>query len=182
MKFRYPSVRITPAEVVQFSENQGQQPTLEDAQRWLSSQRLCIEETMGNIVRQNLDQILGEAMCNAYPDPVFDKQYRDIDEAIVTASDAFGQKINEEQCGCSYQERDMLLVVRQMLAQRDKFVACLAYSQDFGRLDEGDEERVITRRTERVHLNCEGGVVTAEVVVEDACVHGQDVFVPENRN
>ena len=178
MSPRYPSVRITPADVVQYSQAQGQQPSIEDAERWLCRQRRCIREMMGNVVRDNLEQILGEAMCTEYPDPVFDKQYRDIDVAIVIASDAFGKKMNEEQYGCSYQVRDMCDVVHRMLGQQDKFAACLAYSQEFGELGKNYEERVATHRTKRVHLNCEGGRVTAEVVVEDACEHGQDVFVP----
>jgi hypothetical protein len=136
---------------------------------------------MGNIVQDKLETILGEAMCIAYPDPVFDKQYRLIDGAIFTATDEYAQSLEKEYCSSSYQEREMLEVVRCMLEQQDKFAACIAYSQEFGKVDKNLEERVITHRTKRVHLNCQGGRVTAEVVVEDACEHGQDVLMPDKR-
>jgi hypothetical protein len=181
MSNRYPSVRITPADVVEFSQAQGQHPSVENAERWLSCQKRCIEQMMAAIIDDNLDKIFGEATLMAYPDPVFDKQYKDIDEAIVIASDAFGQKMNVEQNGCSYQERDMLEVVQEMLAQPAMFSACIAYSQEFGKLGESLEETVTPLRTERVHLTCEGGRVTAEVVVENACEHGREVFIPEKQ-
>jgi hypothetical protein len=181
MSHRYPSVRITAADVVEFSRTQGQQPSTENAERWLSLQRRCITEMMSNVVRDNLEQILGEAMLREYPDPAFDKQYKDIDEAIDTASDEYGQRMAKEWCSSSYETREMLEVVRRMLAQRDKFSACIAYSQGFGELGKSYEETVITHRTKRVHLTCEGGRVKAEVVVDDGCEHCQDVFVPEGR-
>jgi hypothetical protein len=178
---RYPSVRITPADVVEFSRAQGQQPTIEDVERWLSRQKRCIEGTMVDVVRDNLDKILGEAMMTEYPDPVFDRQYRDIEEAIDTASDAFGQKMNKELYGSSYQVRDMIEIVRRMLAGQDKFAACIAYSLEFGEFRKSSGDSVITDCTECVHLICEGGRVEAEVVAEDACEHGQEVFTPEGR-
>jgi hypothetical protein len=181
MRRHYPSARITPEDVVEFSRAQGQQPSIEDAERWLSRQKRCIEGMMGDVVHDNLDKIFGEATLTAYPDPVFDKQFKAIDEAIVTASDAFCKKIDEEPYGCSYQERDMCKVVRRMLVEQDKFVACLAYSQDFGELGKSYDERVIGHHTKRVHLSCTRGKVTAEVVIDDACEHGQDVFVPDER-
>jgi hypothetical protein len=182
MNPRYPCARITPADVVAYALAQGQQePSLEDAQRWLSHQRRCIKGMMNNIVQDNLETILSEAMCTAYPDPAFDKQYRLIDEAIFIATDEYAQSLGKEYCSSSYQEREMLEVVRRMLAQQDKLTACIEYSQEIGKVGKNPEERVITHRTKRVHLNCEGGNVKAEVVVEDACQHGQDVFMPDKR-
>jgi hypothetical protein len=133
---------------------------------------------MGNIIQGNLEPILSEAMCTAYPNPVFDKQYRLIDEAIFTATDEYARSVGMEYCSSSYTEREMLEVVRRMLAQQDKFAACIEYPQEIGKVGKNPEERVITHRTKRVHLNCEGGIVTAGVVVEDACEHGPDVFMP----
>ena len=181
MSPRYPSVRITPADVVQYSQAQGQQPSIEDAERWLCRQRRCIREMMGNVVRDNLEQILGEAMLREYPDPAFDKLYREIDEAIFTAADEYARSVGKEYCGSSHQAREMLEVVQRMSAQKDRFATCIAYSQEFGELGKSLEERVITHRTQRIHLTCEDGRAKAEVVVEDACEHGQDVFMPNQR-
>ena len=178
MSNRYPSVRIRPVDVIKFSQQQGQQPSIEDAERWLSSQRRRIEEMMSNLVRGNLEEILGQATSWGYPDPVFDKQFTEIDEAILNASDELGEKMNKEFHRSSCEVRDLHEVVRRMLAQQDKFVACIAYLHEFETRDESYEERVITHRTKRVHLTCESGKVKAELVVEDACEHGPDVFMP----
>lgn len=179
MSRRYPSVRITPAEVVEFFDAQGQQPSLEDAERWLCRQKRCIEEMMGNVVRNNLQRILGEATVMGYPDPVFDRQYRDIDEAMQTASDEYGERIRMEPFSSAYEEREMLEVVRRMLAHQQKFMACIAYSQEFKKPGDDSEDGDLTHCTKRVHISCDAGTVTAEVVAEDACDHGADVFVPD---
>jgi len=177
MNRRYPTVRITPADVVEYAQGQFQQPSTEDAERWLSRHRRCIEEAMGTVIQNNLDRVFEEAMLMAYPDPVFDRQYKEVDEAIQSASDDYGQKMGLEPCSSAYEEREMLEIVQQMLKQPATFAACVAYPQEFGQPDSS----AITHRTKRVHLTCRGGQVRVEIITEDGCEHDPDVLIPGRR-
>ena len=181
MSRRYPTVRITPTEVVEYFQARCQQPSIEDAERWLSSHKRCIEEMMNLVIKNGLERILEEATLMAYPDPAFDKQFRQIDDAIQAASDEYAHKMGLEQYSSSYEERDMLEVVARVLVRQSKFTACIAYSQEFTRPSNGSKDKGVAHRSKRIHLSSEGGKITAEVVTRDVCKHLSDVFVPERR-
>jgi hypothetical protein len=177
---RRPSVRLTPEDVVEYCRTRCQQPSLEDAESWLFRQKRCLEQMMSVVIKDNLERILDEATFMAYPDPVFDRHYRSIDEAIQTAADTFGQENQLEQSSSCFQEREMCEVVRLMSIPQANFMACVGYDQEFCKADEnGSGNGEVLRRTERVHLTCDGGTVRAELAVEENCNHDPDVILPE---
>jgi hypothetical protein len=181
MSRRYPIVRITPEDVIEFSRARHQQPSMNDAARWLSHRKRCIEEMMGVVIQNNLQRILDEATFMAYPDPAFDRRFREIDDTIQAASDAYGDRMDLELCSSSYEERDMLEVVARIMIQPETFSACIAYAQEFEKPTNGYDHGKVAHRTRRVHLTCRGGKIMVEVVPHDACKHGSDVFVPGRR-
>lgn len=179
MSIRLPSVRITPEDVISFCKKRGQKPTIEDAERWLVSQKKTIEGMMGNIIEENLGRILDEATLSAYPDPAFDRQYKAIDDALCNASEEYSEKIGKENYGSSHTEAEVIELVRRMMTQQDQFSACIAYNLEFGAPFKNFKDQVITHRTNRAHITSENGKVTADLIADDSCDHGDDVFVPE---
>jgi hypothetical protein len=179
MSIRLPSVRVTPDDVINFCKKRGQKPTREDAERWLASQKKVIEGMMGNVIQENLEEILNEATLRAYPDPAFDKQYKAIDHALCNASEKYSEKIGKENYGSSHIEAEMIELVRRIMAQEGRFSACIAYTLEFGAAAKSFEGRVITHRTRRAHITSENGDIAADLIEDDSCEHGDDVFVPE---
>ena len=116
---------------------------------------------------------------HAYPDPLFDKQFRIVDDTIMEATEIYSSKIGKEHFSSSYTETEMIELINRMLAQQDQFIGCIAYNLEFGDPSKNIEDRNITHQTKRVHIVLENGRVTCEVIKDDCSEHGHNVFVPE---
>lgn len=169
---RLPLVHITPEDVIGYGKRRGQKPTLKDAENWLSCERKLIEEAMSSIVQENLDRILDAAAARVYPDPVFDRQYRAIEDALTDAAEVYGENISKAPGAVTFVDLEMVELVRRALIAPQHFSACIAYQQEYG---EDTQDRVITHRA---HVTLNHGAVSAQLLI-CCCQHGDDVFVPE---
>ncbi|HEY0162821.1 MAG TPA: hypothetical protein VGB69_09105 [Edaphobacter sp.] len=179
MSIRLPSARITPTDVIEFCKKRGQKPTIEEAERWLSLVRRDIAELMDEVIKEHLEEILDQASVHSYPDPEFDKQYRAIDDAILTATENYSVQIGGEHYGSSHTDKEMIEVVSRMLSPHKKFVVCMEYSNDFGMATKNFDDKEITHSTKRVHITSENGNIVAELIENEQCKHEDDVFMPE---
>jgi len=147
MSIRLPSVRVTPEDVIKFSKTRGQKPTTEDAEHWLSRHRRVIEGMMANVIQESLEEILQEATLRGYPDPAFDRQYRAIDDAIIAASEEYGEKIGQETYSGIHKEAEMMALVRRLMEHQGLFKACIAFEVEYGVATKRSEVPKITHRT-----------------------------------
>ncbi len=179
MAKRLPSVRLTPDQIFGTFRELGHRPTITEVEQWLLEHRRDIQEGMEKAVAEHLKEILEDAMLSGYPEVAFDQQYHAVDGAILDAAEAYATRVGREEHGNSHTETEMVSVIRRMLSQ-SRLSVCMAYEFEFAIPGAAYDNRVITHRTRRVHLEKDGEIVTATLIEDDNCQHTNDVFLPES--
>jgi len=180
-KSTLPAIEITADDVIAYGSKRSQQPSVREAKIWLRNGKADIEEKVREIIVRYLDEVFDELSVSlGYPDRRVQEQYEALENTISEAVDEYADSIAKTHLGSSNDDVQMLAVVQHSL-DHQSFKACFLFENEFGEMPTGLKDRVVTNRTARVHVICDGGELSAEVIVSSTCEHGEDFFVPENK-
>ena len=176
-----PAIEITADDVIAYGSKRSQQPSVREAKIWLREGKAVIEEEVREIVGRYLDEVFDRLSVSlGYPDRRVQEQYELLYNTILEAADEYADSIAKTELGSINDDVQMLAVVAYSL-DHHSFKACFLFENEFGDMTHGLEDRVVTNRTARVHLICDGGELSAELIESSRCEHGEDFFVPENK-
>lgn len=168
-------VSITTRDVLAWSRRWSQKPTHAEAARWLEKYRGDIEGALRSLVLGHLDEVLYEAAVVALPDPRIDEEFRKIDQAIEESVDTFENAMGLVCYGSEVALGDLLEIACILSTQHpDSFRSCVEMEHLFGPPASDILRSSPTHKTMRVHIIIKSGVVTAELVRNEKCEHGND--------
>lgn len=176
-KSRLPIARITGDDVIEYCAHRSQNPTKTEALAWLHEHKIEIQSEMREVIQDHLNEILDEVSCSGHPDPRVDKQHYALEELIDKASDKYARSIGKDHLGSSIDFVQMLQVARLLLDHPNRFKACFEFKLEFGDFSPKVGDHVVTHQTDRIHVTCEGGKLSVELVAAENCNHDRDVFV-----
>ncbi len=118
MKRELPKIEITPRMAVRFARTEGLKVTIAQASDWLQRNRKQIESRLAERASEIIKEVLLDITDWEWPDPVFNRMYRAVLQAIEDAAADYENSHNCMLKSESWITEELHRVVRRLIRYR----------------------------------------------------------------